>query len=54
MRERLGRFGEAWIIDKTDGFRLGFVEKMDRRFRSTTPDMRAALQGRTNLGLVYS
>ena len=28
MRERLERFGEVWIIDETDGFRLDFVKQM--------------------------
>ena len=27
-RERLERFGKAWIIDGTDGFVLDFVKKM--------------------------
>ena len=28
MRERLERFGEAWIIYETNGFGLDFVKKM--------------------------
>ena len=28
MRDRLERFGEAWIIYETDGFGLDFVKKM--------------------------
>ena len=37
-----------------DSFRLDSVKKMERRFRSTTPDMKAVLQRRTNLGFIYS
>ena len=43
MGEKLYRIGEVWIVDETDGFRLNFVQKMERRFRSTTPDMGAVL-----------
>ena len=46
MGERLKRMSEVWIIDEMDSFRLDSVKKMERRFRSTTPDMRA-LQGST-------
>ena len=48
------RISEVWIVDETDSFRLDSVKKMERRFRSTTADMRAVLQRRTNLGFVYS
>ena len=54
MGERMLRIGEVWIVDETDSFRLDSVKKMEKRFRSTTPDMRAVLQRRTNLGFVYS
>ena len=37
--ERLERNGEVRIVDETDCFILDFIEKMERRFRSTTPDM---------------
>ena len=33
MRKRLERFCEIWIVDKTDGFRLNFIEKEERRFK---------------------
>ena len=39
MGERLQRSSEFWIVDETDSFRLDSVKKMERRFRSTTPDM---------------
>ena len=54
MGERLQRISEVWIVDETDSFRLDSVKKMERRFRSTTPDMREVLQRRTDLGFVYS
>ena len=54
MGERLQRISEVWIVDETDSFRLDSVKKIERRFRSTTPDMRAVLQRRTDLGFVYS
>ena len=54
MRERLERFGEVWIIDEADGFRLDFVKKIQGGFSRTTPNMGAVLQKRTNLRLVYS
>ena len=54
MEEKLLRISEVWIVDETDNFRLDSGEKMERKFRSTTPDMRAVLQRRTNLGFVYS
>ena len=49
MRERLETFGETWIIYETNGFGLDFVKKMQRRSGSTTPNMGAVLQRRTNL-----
>ena len=52
MGERLERIGRVWIFDEMDCFRLGFIEKMERRFRITTLDMRAALKGRSNLETV--
>ena len=52
--ERLKRISEVLIVDETDIFRLDSVKKMERRLRSTTPDMRAVLQRRTDLGFVYS
>ena len=54
MGERLEKIGEVWIVDETDYFRLDFIEKMDRRIRNTTPDMRAVLKRRSNLRFVYS
>ena len=45
---------EVWFVYETDSFRLVCVNKMERRLRSTTPEMRAVLQRRTNLGFVYS
>ena len=54
MRERMERIGEVWIVNETDCFRLDFIEKMERRFRSTTPDMGAVLNRRSNLRFVYS
>ena len=36
MGKRLERFGEARIIDETNGFGLDFVEKIEIRFWSTT------------------
>ena len=54
MGETRERIGEVWIVDETDCFRFDFVEKMERRFRSTTPDMRAVLKRRSNLRYVYS
>ena len=43
MAERRKRIGEVSIIDETDCFKLDFVAKMERRFRSTAPDMEAVL-----------
>ena len=54
MGERLSGFGKVRIVEETDDFRLDLVEKTERRFRSTTPEMKAVLQRRTNLGFVYS
>ena len=54
MRERLERIGEVWFVNEKDCFRLDFVEKMERRFRSTTPDMGAVLKRRLNLRFLYS
>ena len=54
MGERLYRVSEVWIVDQTDSFRLDSVKMVERRFRSTNPDMRAVLQRRTDLGFVYS
>ena len=53
MGERLKRISEVWIVDETDSFRLDSVKQIEI-FRSTTPDMRAVLQRRTDLGFVYS
>ena len=52
--ERLERIGEVSIVDETDFFRLDFIERMERRFRSTTPDMGAVLKRRSNMTFVYS
>ena len=54
MGERLERIGEVWIVDEADSSRLDFIEKIERRFRSTAPDMGAVLQRRSNLGFVHS
>ena len=43
MGERLKRICEVWIVDETNCSRLDFIEKMERRFRSTVPDMGAVL-----------
>ena len=53
MGERLKRISEVWIVDETYCFRLDFVEKMERRFRSTSLDMGAVLERKMNLGFVY-
>ena len=45
MGKRLERFGEARIVDETNGFGLDFVKKIDFRFWSTTPDV-GAVEGR--------
>ena len=34
MEKGLERFGEAWIVDETNGFGLDFVEKTVRGFWS--------------------
>ena len=52
MGEGLERNGGVWIFDEMDCFRLDFIEKMERRFRITTPDMVAVLKGRSNLETV--
>ena len=52
MGKRLEKFGEVRIVDK-NGFKLNFVEKTESRFWSTTPDVGASLQRRTDLGLAY-
>ena len=39
MGKRLKRFGEVRIIDETNGFGLDFVEKIESRFCSATPDV---------------
>ena len=54
MGERLKRIGEVWIVDEMDCLRLDFIEKIERRFRSTTPCMGVVLQRRMKLGFVYS
>ena len=54
MGERLERIGEVWIVDETDCFRLDSIEKMERRVRSTNPDMGAVLKTRLNLRFLYS
>ena len=54
MGERLERTDEVWISDETDCFRLDFIEKMERRFRSTTLDMGAVFKRGSNLRFVYS
>ena len=51
---KLERTGEVWIVNETDCFRLDVTERMERRFRSTTPDMRAVLQRRSSLRFLYS
>ena len=43
MGIRLERFGEVGIVDKTNDFGLGFIEKTESRFWSTTPDVGAVL-----------
>ena len=43
MGKRLERFGEVRIVDETIGFGLDFVEKIESRFWSTTPDVGAVL-----------
>ena len=45
------RIGEVWIVDETDCFRYDFIEKMERRFRSTALVMGAVLKKRLNLRL---
>ena len=52
--ESLERIGEVWIVDETDCFRLDFIEKMERRFRSNTPAIGAVLKRRSNLRFVSS
>ena len=54
MGEILERIGEVWIVAETDCIRLDFFEKIERRFRGTTPDMEAVLKRRSNLRFVYS
>ena len=49
----LARIGEVWILDETDCFRLDFIERMERGFRSTVPDKGAALKRRSNLRFLY-
>ena len=49
MGERLWRISKVWTVDEMDSFRLDSGKKVERRFKSTTPDMRAVLQRRTNL-----
>ena len=43
MRKIPEGFDEVLIIDKTDGFRFNFIEKIKEGFRITTPDMGAVL-----------
>ena len=54
MGERLKSTGEVWIVDENDWFRLDFIMKMERRFRSTAPDMGAVLKRNSSLRFVYS
>jgi len=54
MGESLERIGEVWIVDETDYCRWDFIERIEKRFRSTTPDMGAVLKRRSNLRFVYS
>ena len=41
MGQRLWSISEVWVVDERDSLRLDSVKKMERRFRNTTPDMRA-------------
>ena len=43
MGIRLERFGEVGIVDKTNGFGLGFVKKALSAFWRTSPDVEAVL-----------
>ena len=54
MRKRLQGFGEVRIVDEMNGFELDLFKKKENEYRSTTPDLRAVLQRRLDLGLVYS
>ena len=44
MGERLERICEVCVVNETDRFRLDFIKKTWRRFRSITPDMGAVLK----------
>ena len=46
MGETLERISEVWIVDETNCLRLHFIDKMEKRFRSTTSDMGAVLKRR--------
>ena len=48
------RTSEVRIVDETNCFRLDFIEKMERRFWSTAPDMGTVLKRKSNLRFVYS
>ena len=52
MGKRLKKLGEVVVIDETKCFSFDFVKEAQGRFRSTTPNMGAVLQGRTDLRLI--
>ena len=54
MGKRLERIGEVWIVNEMDCFRLDFIEKIERRFGITTPDLGAVLKRRSNLRFIDS
>ena len=54
MGERQERLDEVWVVDESDCSGLDFIEEMERRFRSTVPNMGAVLKRRSNLRFVYN
>jgi len=54
MGERLERIGDVWIVDEMDCFSLELIEKMESRFRSTTPDKGTVPKRMSYLRFVYS
>ena len=54
MGKRLERFGEVRLVDETNSFGLDFVKKTENGYKSTSPDVGAVLERRTDLGLAYS
>ena len=54
MGKRLESFGGVRIIDETNGFGLDSAKKTESGYWSTTPEVGAVLQRRTDLRPAYN